>query len=126
MAASEPNADIMLAYDLVEDCYLLDENHEVVSAKSLGLDFVQWATRQYGETDNHVALDEITQPSGSTVRVSTVFLGMNHNHGLTEGPPLVFETMIFGHDTARVMDRYTSYAEAQAGHAKIVKGIQSK
>jgi hypothetical protein len=54
--------------------------------------------------------------------VSTVFLGIDHQFG--EGPPLLFETMVFGGDG---MDghtrRYTTWAEAEAGHAEVVKEI---
>lgn len=54
-------------------------------------------------------------PTG--VRVSTVWLGLDHRFG--EGPPLIFETMIFGlkrpHEP---MWRYTTEAEARKGHWK--------
>lgn len=48
--------------------------------------------------------------------VSTVFLGLNHNHD--HGPPVVFETMIFnGPDPAgEYQERYCTEAEARAGH----------
>jgi hypothetical protein len=41
-------------------------------------------------TDRQVAQTEIDE-----VRISTVFLGLDHNYR-DEGPPLLFETMIFG------------------------------
>ena len=54
--------------------------------------------------------------------VSTVWLGLNHNYG--EGPPLIFETMVFrNHDDLTDLDceRYSTEAEAVAGHAAVVK-----
>ena len=48
------------------------------------------------------------------VRVSTVFLGIDHSFGL--GPPLLWETMIFGGAHDDYCERYASYAEAVKGH----------
>jgi len=53
-----------------------------------------------------------------TLRVSTVFLMSDHNHG-RGGPPILFETMVFrdgsyGDDIG--CDRYTTEEEARAGH----------
>jgi len=58
--------------------------------------------------------------------VSTVFLGMDHGHS-AEGPPVLFETMIFAegsrHDLA--MWRYCTWDQAARGHAEVVKQIES-
>lgn len=59
--------------------------------------------------------------------VSTVWLGLDHQHG--NGPPLIFETMVFTHgrdndDHDRRLgdevyaERYSTEAEARAGHAR--------
>ena len=48
------------------------------------------------------------------IKVSTVFLTTNHNYG--EGPPLIFETMIFGGEHSDEQWRYTTEAEALEGH----------
>lgn len=59
------------------------------------------------------------------VRVSTVFLGLNHQHGLDEGlPPLIFETMIFGgrHDQTTI--RYSTEERARGGHEAVVSVIR--
>lgn len=54
-------------------------------------------------------------------RVSTVFLGLDHQFG--DGPPLIFETMVFPSNSYAELDckRYTTKAEAIAGHAAMVK-----
>lgn len=66
--------------------------------------------------DHRVACDET--PGGA--EVSTVFLRLNHNFG--EGPPLVFETMIFGGplggEGRRYQNRYSTWDEAVSGHAR--------
>lgn len=50
------------------------------------------------------------------VEVSTVFLGLDHSFG--QGPPLLWETMIFGGPHNQYQDRYSTYDEAMAGHEK--------
>jgi hypothetical protein len=50
--------------------------------------------------------------------VSTVFLGLNH--AFTDGPPVLWETMIFGGPNDGWQDRYTSRAGAEAGHLRAV------
>jgi hypothetical protein len=63
------------------------------------------------------------------VRVSTVFLGIDHNFGL-EGPPIVFETMVFiddAEDDERGNDygqwRYSTYDEALLGHIRVCNRV---
>lgn len=56
--------------------------------------------------------------SSGAVTVSTVFLGADHSHG--HGPPVLFETMIFGGPHDEYQRRYSTLAEAEAGHAEAV------
>ncbi len=68
-----------------------------------------------------VARDEVERG----VVVSSVFLGMDHSFGF--GPPVLWETMIFGpddHPWTDYMERYTSREDAEAGHQRIVTAIQ--
>jgi len=64
-----------------------------------------------------VALDYLR---GTGRTISTVALGLDHQYG--EGPPLIFETMVFPSGSWDVLDmaRYSTLAEAQAGHAEMV------
>ena len=58
--------------------------------------------------------------------VSTVFLCIDHNFSL-EGPPILFETMVFKDDgecTDYPTQRYATYAEAHKGHWEIVDQIR--
>lgn len=68
------------------------------------------------EEDRHIGDDTI-----NGARISTVFLGLDHNWG--DGPPVLFETMVFGGEHDEWMDRYHTYDEALAGHKKVVDCI---
>lgn len=51
--------------------------------------------------------------------VSTVWLGVDHSFG--DGPPIIFETMVFGNgDGDQYMQRYVTEEQARAGHAETV------
>ena len=51
-------------------------------------------------------------------RVSTVFLVLNHAHD--DGPPVLFETMMFGGSLDEEQIRYRTWDEAVAGHRRAV------
>lgn len=55
-------------------------------------------------------------------QVSTVFLGIDHS--FDDGPPVLFESCVFGGKLADEMDRYTSWAEAERGHVELVKRVR--
>jgi hypothetical protein len=55
------------------------------------------------------------------VKVSTVFLGLDHSFG--DGPPLIFETLVFGGPLDGEMERYSTRAQALAGHTAMVKRV---
>lgn len=67
-----------------------------------------------------VALTEL----GGGVEVSTVFLGIDH--GFRPGPPVLFESMVFGLDDGE-QDcwRYATWAAAEAGHEQIVAALHA-
>lgn len=52
-------------------------------------------------------------------RISTVFLGVDHNF-YGKGDPVLFETMIFGGPMDGERWRYSTYTEAERGHAEAV------
>jgi len=52
------------------------------------------------------------------VGVSTVFLVIDH--GFDDGPPVLWETMIFGGVLDGACERYASEADAREGHARLV------
>lgn len=56
------------------------------------------------------------------VMVSTVWLALDHSFGV--GPPLIFETMIFGGDHSGLQWRYATEEEAAAGHERVVEALR--
>jgi hypothetical protein len=77
--------------------------------------------------DNCVAqdfVDGVKDEFGTEIEihVSTVFLGINHNFR-GEGPPIVFETMVFGGAFDRQQRRYATWEEAEWGHIEILTEI---
>jgi hypothetical protein len=73
-------------------------------------DLMQWA-EWFTTADRQVALDHV-----GDVRVSTVFLAIDHRH-FGDGPPLLFETMIFGGSHDQAMWRSSTWKQAEQQHA---------
>lgn len=93
--------------------YILD-GHKPVACN----DLIAWA--KWFQTDARtVAVDQLCD-----VRVSTVFLGLDFRFGA--GAPLLFETMVFGGPHDGDEDRYATWAEAQAGHARMVAKVKGE
>lgn len=55
--------------------------------------------------------------------VSTVWLGLNHSFG--EGPPLIFETMVFGELYDGELQRYSTEEGAVRGHLKVLDRLRA-
>jgi hypothetical protein len=57
--------------------------------------------------------------------VSTVWLGLDHSFGGAR--PLIFETMVFGpgHPMDQEQWRYSTEAEARAGHERVVGEVKA-
>lgn len=72
------------------------------------------------ENSNRVALTWV-----GAARISTVWVGLDHRLG--DGPPLIFETMVFGghHRLGDQGERYSTEAEALAGHDKWVAEVRA-
>jgi len=64
----------------------------------------------------------VAETKTNNAYISTVFLGIDHQFG--DGPPLVFETMVFGGPLDDEQDRYSTWDEAVAGHAAMVKRVE--
>ncbi len=65
-----------------------------------------------------VAHTTITTDRGR-VEVSTVFLVIDHSFSRT-GPPVLWESLVFGGPEDQDMRRYRSRAEAETGHVEVV------
>lgn len=76
--------------------------------------------------DNHdIWLGEVAWTSVGDVVISTVFLGMDHSFGMG-GPPILFETMVFGGLLDKEQERYSTREEAKAGHKAMVERVLGK
>ena len=89
--------------------------HEVYELEG---SLIEWAGT-FESANMHVADTHM-----GDVRVSTVFLGMNHNH--LDGPPLLFETMVFGGPIDGETHRYSTWAEAESGHNAMVARLSAQ
>lgn len=90
--------------------YVLDENGQPRHAKTLR----EWG--EFFEKPNSRRVAEDHLPGG--VWVSTVFLAMDHSWG--DGPPVLWETMVFGGPLDGEEERYISRESALQGHAEMV------
>lgn len=98
--------------------FVLDEAGEPVPAKSLP----GWE-RAYGDHKKRIVKQEWIE----NVRVSTVFLGLDHNYG--GGEPILWETMTFSNrkDFEYEMNRCSgSREQAEAMHAKMVERVKAR
>jgi hypothetical protein len=99
----------------MSDKYILD-GHRAVPCP----DLERWAA-WYETANRRVAKTTVREG----VEVSTVFLGLDHAFG--DGPPLLFETMVFRYDDGGSdMDRYSTWDEAVTGHEAMVARVQAE
>lgn len=98
--------------------YILKGKKPVVEKNLL-----KWA-RWFEVSNRHVGKTKIGK-----VAVSTVFLGIDHGFSLNFPgkpipPPILFETMVFGGKLNLAQERYTTWEEAEKGHAKWVAKVR--
>jgi len=92
--------------------YILDDDGDPVPCD----DPLEWG--RWFETSaeaRRIAHDKDEGPDAPPITVSTVFLGLDHNFS-DHGPPVLWETLVFGGPLDGEMDRYTSKADALRGH----------
>ncbi len=89
--------------------YILSVSGEPIPETNL----MEWA-RWFDTAERQVERTEL--PGG--IVISTVFLGLDHSFG--HGPPILFETMIFGGALDETQDRYATRQAAINGHAHYV------
>lgn len=103
----------------MSDKYVLNSAGEPVMEP----DLMAWAN-WYETAKRHIS-DELFAIEGQgDIRVSTVFLGMDHSW--SGGPPVLWETMVFGGKLDQEQDRCSGNREqAEAMHAKMVCRVKS-
>lgn len=87
----------------------------------------QWANN-FDKTNRIVAKTHV-----HGFKVSTVFLSVNHAFR-NDVPPILFETMVFlggeeegtdyNQEALDIQERYSTWDEAEKGHAKVVKQVE--
>lgn len=103
----------MRTSELESRFYKLDEKHNVVRFEGDLSEWCQW----FEDIDNRRVAG--TQIGESEVWVSTVFLGMDH--AFRGGPPVVFETMIFGGEHDGYQERCSTWNDALRMHNRAVR-----
>lgn len=96
--------------------YILDDDGN----PQLEPDLIKWAMWFEKNLDGRrVAVTEIGE-----VKVSTVFLALDHGWG--QGPPVLWETMVFGGEMDQEMNRCPgSREQAEAMHQDMVERVKA-
>ena len=100
--------------DLKIRFWILDElNHTIET------DPFTWGKWSRRLENRRVAYSEIN----SEMHVSTVFIGIDHRH-YGDGPPILFETMVFENGEGTDTYRYASWDDAKTGHDALVRRLR--
>jgi len=99
----------------MNDCYILDGHHTPVRVPMR-----RWVAWWQDMAHRRVAATQVTPQ----VHVSTIFLGLDHRHWGAHGPPILFETMVFGGPLDQEQERYGTWEEAAAGHTAMVARVR--
>lgn len=83
-------------------------------------DLMDGAVWLEGAKESRIVKQEMVGDS----KISTVFLGLDHSFG--EGPPLLFETLIFGGPLDGWMWRCSTREQAEEQHRKAVENLQGE
>ena len=95
--------------------YILDNEGNPKQEPNL----IKWA-QWFEDIDNRQVATTIV---GDDIRISTVFLALDHDF-TNEGPPILFETMVFGGKLDDYQRRYVRIEEARAGHEATVEKVK--
>jgi len=102
-------------------CYVLDDQGNPVPC-----DVLTWG-RWMEAADTYrlrtIAKDRDEGPGADPVEVSTVFLGLDHNYR-GSGPPVLWETLVFGGPLDGTQRRYDSRDAALRGHQAICRLVR--
>jgi hypothetical protein len=97
----------------------MNGRYKLVGHKAVEVeDLLEWA-KSFESSDRVVA-----KTKKDMVEISTVFLGLDHSFG--QGPPLLFESMVFGGEDDGEMVRYSTWEEAETGHKLLVAKYLTK
>jgi hypothetical protein len=94
--------------------YTLDNQHNPIPAEMT--DFKEF----FSDIDRY----RVDRTVIGNVEISTVFLGIDHGFS-DDGPPVLFETMIFGGRLDGYQGRSCTWDKAVAMHAEAVKRVEA-
>ena len=100
--------------------YILDGDGNPKPERSL-LKWAMWLEHSHlskGKDNRIVQQDRV-----GGVSISTVFLGLDHN--FDDGPPVLWETMVFGGEHNQYQRRYASRDDAVIGHMEAVEIVKA-
>jgi len=103
--------------------YILDANGDPQPCDDIAV-WGAWFERATKDRSRIVAADKDEGPNGGEVLVSTVFLGLDHNFSHA-GPPVLWETLVFGGPLGDEMHRYSSREAALAGHQAVCARVRA-
>ena len=93
--------------------YILGSDHQVIPCSDISV---------FAETFDHKNR-RVAETVIGKYWISTVFLGVNHNF-LGEGPPMLFETMVFVDSEGGEPRRCSTWAEAEILHKQVCDEIK--
>ncbi len=104
---------------LPEDIEPGHQYYKLEGRKVVPSDMMEWAM-SIENRDGKRQVANTSMPDG--VNVSTVLLGLDHNFGV--GPPLIFETMIFGGEHDSDTWRCSTYSQAEKQHQEALEMLK--
>jgi len=100
--------------------YILDDQQRPVPLPDE--DLMKWA-RWFGQANE---LRTVGWDIYAGCKISTVFLGLDHNF-MDNGPPILWETMVFGGPMDQYQQRCSgTWEQAEAMHAAVVEKVKAK
>jgi hypothetical protein len=89
----------------------------------------QWTVLQPDIDYSRVARSTVMDAANPSrvLEVSTVWLGLDYSFGMG-GPPLIFETMVFGdsEESELCCERYATESQAREGHTAMVVTVSAE
>ena len=87
-------------------------------SKFYGKDHKEMTLHEWGAKMEDWDYKRVEKDIIDDVEISTVWLGIDHSFG--DGPPIIFETMIFGGKHDDFCERYETETDALDGHVRAI------
>lgn len=94
----------------------MSQYYILVGKKPKAVDESRWKRAKAGDTWRRVGHTKVED-----ALVSTVFLGINHSYD--DGPPVLFETMVFGGVLDEMQERCSTWEQAEAMHKAMCERV---